>query len=77
MHDWTPRLLRALAAGREVVIIDNAGIGESEIAPNGRPTPANYFVFQAATVAGLIDVLGLQQPDLLGWYCPLPCLHLP
>jgi pimeloyl-ACP methyl ester carboxylesterase len=67
MSDWTPRLLRALAAIREVIIFDNAGIGQSEIAPGGTPAAADYFRFQAQTVAGLISAIGLTQPDILGW----------
>lgn len=68
MHDWTPRLLRALAAHREVIILDNAGIGFSAIASSSKPAPPEYFRFQAATVAGLVGELKLmQQPDMLGW----------
>ncbi len=67
MSDWTPRLLRALAANREVIIFDNAGIGFSSIAPNSMPAAAGYFRLQADTVAGLISAIGLTQPDILGW----------
>lgn len=71
MHDWTPRLLRALAVDREVIIYDNAGIGQSAILPGFSPTPASYFRFQADTLAGLISQLGLDRPDVLGW-----CAHV-
>ncbi len=67
MSDWTPRLLRALAADREVIIFDNAGIGASAIASDGVPAAADYFRFQAQTVAGLIAAIDLSQPDILGW----------
>ena len=71
MSDWTPRLLRALAVDREVIIYDNPGIGQSTISAGASPTSADYFKFQADTLAGLISELKLDQPDVLGWYGPL------
>ena len=74
MHDWTPRLLKALAAQREVVILDTPGIGLSVINQGSAPSPQDYFIFQAECVAGLMAGLGLQQPDLLGCcVCFLSC----
>ena len=67
MSDWTPRLLRALAVDREVIIYDNAGIGQSTISAGQDPPAADYFKFQADTLAGLISDLSLDQPDVLGW----------
>ena len=67
MSDWTPRLLRALAVNREVIIYDNAGIGQSTISAGAGPTAADYFRYQADTLAGLISELSLDQPDVLGW----------
>ena len=67
MADWTPRLLRALAVDREVIMYDNAGIGQSTISAGQDPTAADYFKFQADTLAGLISALNLDQPDVLGW----------
>ncbi len=67
MSDWTPRLLRSLAVNREVIIYDNAGIGQSTISAGTNVTAADYFKFQADTLAGLIQELSLGQPDVLGW----------
>lgn len=68
MSDWTPRLLRALAARREVIIYDSAGIGQSTIEAGWSIGPADYFKFQADTLAGLITALQLDvAPDVLGW----------
>jgi pimeloyl-ACP methyl ester carboxylesterase len=67
MHDWTPRLLKVLAAQREVVIFDTPGIGLSSIAEGSAPAAADYFRFQAQAIAGFVTALDLQQPDLLGW----------
>jgi len=71
MSDWTPRLLRALAIDREVIIYDSAGIGQSTISAGASPMSADYFKFQADTLAGLISELKLDQPDVLGWCGPL------
>ena len=68
MSDWTPRLLRALAAHREVIIYDSAGIGQSTIEAGWSIGPADYFKFQGDTLAGLIKALQLDvAPDVLGW----------
>ena len=72
MSDWTPRLLRALAVDREVIIYDNAGIGQSVISAGQDPSAVDYFKFQADTLAGLISGLSLDQPDVLGWCSPGP-----
>ena len=73
MHDWTPRFLKALAASRELVILDSPGIGMSTIQPGAAPAADDYFKFQASSVVGLIAALGLQQPDVLGWYTRSLC----
>ena len=67
MSDWTPRLLRSLAVNRKVIIYDNAGIGQSTISAGTNVTAADYFKFQADILAGLIQELSLDQPDVLGW----------
>jgi hypothetical protein len=69
LSDWTPRLLHALAADREVIIYDSAGIGQSTIEAGWSIDPADYFKFQGDTLAGLITALQLDElPDVLGWY---------
>ena len=73
MSDWTPRLLRALATNREVIIYDSAGIGQSTIEAGWSIGPADYFKFQGDTLAGLITALQLDvAPDVLGWCANCP-----
>lgn len=61
---WTPDLLKTLAAGRQVTIFDNRGIGYSADAdPEEEHTISGY----ADSTVDLIDALGLEQPDILGW----------
>lgn len=73
MSDWTPRLLRALATYREVIIYDSAGIGQSTIEAGWSIGPADYFKFQGDTLAGLIAELQLDvAPDVLGWCADCP-----
>ena len=61
---WTPDLLKTLAAGRQVTIFDNRGIGYSTDAdPEEQITVLGY----ADSTVDLIDALGLEQPDILGW----------
>lgn len=61
MDDWDPLLLGRLAAGRPVVLFDNAGIGRS----NGET--ASNFTAIAGAAAVFLDGLGLRKVDVLGW----------
>jgi len=61
---WTPDLLKTLAAGRQVTIFDNRGIGYSTDAD---PEEENTILGYADSTVDLIDALGLEQPDILGW----------
>jgi pimeloyl-ACP methyl ester carboxylesterase len=60
--DWDPTFLAALAEGRELVLLDNRGVGESP--DDGLPFTVGDL---AADVAGVIDALGLAGPAVLGW----------
>ncbi|HEX4975402.1 MAG TPA: alpha/beta hydrolase [Pseudomonadales bacterium] len=59
-EDWQP-LSTNLATRRRIVVIDNRGIGESDVAP-GPYTP----LMQANDVLAVVNTLGLTQFDLLG-----------
>lgn len=61
---WTPDLLKTLATGRQVTIFDNRGIGYSNDAD---PEEENTVLGYADSTVDLIDALGLEQPDILGW----------
>ena len=61
---WTPDLLKTLAAGRQVTIFDNLGIGYSADAD---PEEDNTVLGYADSTVDLTDALGLEQPDILGW----------
>ena len=60
--DWDPGFLAALEAGREVIRVDHRAMGGSE-------GDAGQFEIEdlAADVAGVIDALELDRPDVLGW----------
>lgn len=60
--DWDPIFLAALAESRELVLLDNRGMGESP--DDGLPFTVGDL---AADVAGVIDALGLARPGVLGW----------
>ncbi len=60
--DWDPTFLDALARERELVLLDNRGMGESP--DDGLPFTIEDL---AADVSGLIDALGLERPAVLGW----------
>ncbi len=61
---WTPDLLKTLAAGRQVTIFDNRGIGFSTDADPAEMATVEGF---ADSTVDLMDALGLEQPDILGW----------
>jgi pimeloyl-ACP methyl ester carboxylesterase len=62
MDSWDPRFVGALADYYRVVIFDNAGIGRTR----ALPAPLTIDAMANQTSA-LIDVLGLDRPDVLGW----------
>ncbi len=62
MEAWDPRFIDALAQHHEVIIFDNAGIGDTE----ALPTPLTIDAMAEQTSA-LIKALGLNRPDILGW----------
>jgi len=61
MDDWDPALLEPLAAGRTVVLFDNAGVGRAAGA-----TPAT-IPGMALAAASLIEALGFAKVDVLGF----------
>ncbi len=62
MEMWSPALVAALAAARQVVVFDNRGMGET-----ANPKNAYDFSQLADDAAGLIRALGHQSMDVLGW----------
>jgi pimeloyl-ACP methyl ester carboxylesterase len=61
MDHWDPAFLDVLAAARPVIVFDNAGIGFS----TGRA--ADSVAGMAATAASLIEAIGYERVDMLGW----------
>jgi pimeloyl-ACP methyl ester carboxylesterase len=62
MDSWDPRFVGALAERYRVVIFDNAGVGRTQ----ALPAPLTIDAMANQTSA-LIDALGLDRPDVLGW----------
>ena len=62
MDEWSPQLVEALAQGREVVVFDNRGMGETS-----DPGGAYQFSQLADDTAGLVKALGFDKMDVLGW----------
>jgi pimeloyl-ACP methyl ester carboxylesterase len=62
MDMWSPEFVDILAQGREVVVFDNRGMGETD-----DPGGAYGFSQLADDSAGLIEALGFHQMDVLGW----------
>jgi pimeloyl-ACP methyl ester carboxylesterase len=62
MDLWSPEFVNDLAQGREVVVFDNRGMGETD-----DPGGAYAFSQLADDSAGLIEALGFDQMDVLGW----------
>src|SRR5258708_14516128 len=61
LDDWDPLLLDALASGREVIPVDNAGVGlSSGVVPR-------TITGMARDVIAFTDALGLSRIDLLGF----------
>lgn len=61
MDDWDPALIDALAAGRQVIVFDSAGVGES-----GGAVPPT-LAGAADVAAGFAGALGIAEADWLGW----------
>jgi len=61
IEDWDPRLITALARKRRVIRFDMPGIGAS---PGETPDSVRDM---AAVVLALLDALGLDCVDMLGW----------
>ena len=60
--DWDPSFIDVLASSNELILIDNRGIGFST--DNGQP----FEIAQLADdVARIIDFLGMERTNLLGW----------
>src|SRR5690242_11755826 len=60
LDNFDPAISDALAAGRETILFDNAGVGRST------STAPNTVAGMAANAAGFIDGLGLTTVDILG-----------
>jgi pimeloyl-ACP methyl ester carboxylesterase len=61
LDNWDPALTDALAAEREVILVDYAGVGSS----TGQPSSA--IAATARQMIAFISALGLDQIDLLGF----------
>src|SRR5215469_5064758 len=61
LDDWDPLQLGALASGREVIVVDNAGVGLSS------GTVLRTITEMARDVIAFTDALGLARIDLLGF----------
>jgi pimeloyl-ACP methyl ester carboxylesterase len=62
METWDRRFVDALGQHHRVVIFDNAGVGRT----HALPAPLTIDAMADQTAA-LIDTLGLERPDVLGW----------
>jgi pimeloyl-ACP methyl ester carboxylesterase len=61
MDNWDPLLTDGLAEGREVILFNGRGIASSS------GTPRNRVEDMADDIAAVIQALGLEQVDLLGF----------
>jgi pimeloyl-ACP methyl ester carboxylesterase len=61
MAEWDPALLRLLARDRRLILFDYPGVGRSG------PWRGRSFGSLASTTAALIETLGLERADVLGW----------
>lgn len=61
MDNWDPLLTDGLAEGREVILYNGRGIASSS------GTPRNRMEDMADDIAAVIQALGLEQVDLLGF----------
>ena len=60
LDNFDPAIGDALAAGREIILFDNAGVGRST------GTAPHTIAGMAADAVGFIDGLGLRSVDILG-----------
>ena len=59
---WSPTLLKELSSNRTVIIFDNRGVGQSSLGTS------EFSITQFANdTAGLLDALGIQKADILGY----------
>jgi pimeloyl-ACP methyl ester carboxylesterase len=63
MDNWDPTLLERLASNNTVIIFNNRGIGNTTSGENRFFSIAQF----ANDTAGLLDVLGIKQADILGY----------
>jgi pimeloyl-ACP methyl ester carboxylesterase len=61
LDNWDPALTDALAAAREIILVDYPGVGEST------GTPSSMIAETARQVIAFISALGLERIDLLGF----------
>lgn len=61
LDNWDPDLIDALAAAREVILVDYAGVGSSSGAPSGSVAET------ARQIIAFTEALGLDRVDLLGF----------
>ena len=61
LDNWDPDLVDAIAAEREVVLLDNAGVGGSS------GTSPNTVIGIARAALSFVDALGLTKIDVLGF----------
>ncbi len=61
MSEWDPALLRLLARNHRLILFDYPGVGMS-----GRWHGGSFESLARATI-GLMDAIGLQRVDVLGW----------
>ena len=63
MSRWDPMLVDELSRNRQLILFDNRGVGlSSDTAADNTSIPQ-----MADDAAGLINALGLDKPDILGW----------
>ncbi len=61
LDNWDPAVTDALAAGRELILFDNAGVGRSS------GTVPETIAGMAAHASAFLDALGLNSCDVLGY----------
>ena len=61
MDHWDPAIINLLASQRTLILLDNSGVGKS-----GGEVPTTY-VGWAENVIALVNALGIEQLDLLGF----------
>ncbi len=62
MEVWDPQLVDALSVHHTVIIFDNAGVGKTHMLAS--PLTIDSMADQTAA---LINTLGFEKPDVLGW----------